>query len=163
MAPLTKDEAAGLLERFKRHLRERRLPVTRQRLAIAQAVFGSDDHPSVEVLRRRLVQRGERIGTATLYRTLDALVRTGMVREHDFGEGFKRYEPMPERTHHEHLVCRRCGRVMEFSNERLERMLRLSADEHRFLYQRHRVEIHGVCASCRERELGPLALLGETS
>lgn len=161
MTRLSPDETAALLERFQRHLRERRLPVTRQRVAVARTLFASDDHPSVEILRRRLVRQGDSVGTATLYRTLDALVQSGMVREHDFGEGFKRYEPMPERTHHEHLVCRRCGRVTEFGNERLERMLRLSADEHHFLYQRHRVEIHGVCAACRERELSPVAALGE--
>jgi Fur family ferric uptake transcriptional regulator len=127
-------------------------------LAVAHAVFSSDDHPSVEILRRRLIQRGEQIGTATLYRTLDGLVESGMVRAHDFGEGFKRYESTPDRSTHEHLVCRRCGRVIEFSNERLERMLRLTADEQGFLYERHRVEVHGVCADCRARELGALSV-----
>lgn len=153
MPRLSRDEAAELLERFRRYLRDRRLPVTRQRLAVAEVVFTSDDHPSVETLGRRLQQRGNAVGTATLYRTLDALVASGMARQHDFGEGFKRFEPSPERTHHEHLVCRRCGRVVEFANDRLDRMLRMSADEERFLYEWHRVEIHGECAACRAREL----------
>ena len=46
---------------------------------------------------------------------------------------------------HEHLICERCGTVVEFANERLERMLPVLADEHGFQHQRHRVEIYGVC------------------
>ncbi|MEO8448494.1 MAG: Fur family transcriptional regulator [Gemmatimonadota bacterium] len=155
MSVLTKDESAALVERFRRHLRERRLPVTRQRLAVAEVVFSSDDHPSVDVLRRRLMQRGESVGLATLYRTLDALVASGMVREHDFGEGFKRYEGSVLRDQHEHLVCSRCAAVVEFVNDRLERMLRMTADEHHFVYERHRIEIHGICANCRRHAVEP--------
>ncbi len=62
---------------------------------------------------------------------------------------------MPAQAHHEHLICERCGRVVEFQNERLERMLPILADEHGFQHQRHRVEIYGVCRECRQRELGP--------
>jgi Fur family ferric uptake transcriptional regulator len=78
------------------------------------------------------------------------------VRAHDFGEGFKRYEPMAAQADHEHLICERCGRVVEFQNERLERMLPIIADEHAFQHARHRVEIYGVCRECRRRDL-PMA------
>jgi len=150
------DEAGTLLERFRRHLRERRLPVTRQRMAVAEEVFRSGDHPSVEDLEHRVRASGAQVGTATLYRTLEVLVQSGLVREHDFGEGFKRYEPMTASPAHDHLICERCGRVDEFANDRLERLLRLTADEHRFRYRRHRVDVHGVCTACRGRDLEPL-------
>lgn len=153
---LTRAESGVLVERFRRYLRDRRLPVTRQRVLVAEILLASDDHPSVEQLRRRLVERGEHVGTATLYRTVDALVKSGLVRERDFGEGFKRYEPAREPAEHAHLVCRRCGAVVEFANDRLERMLRMTADEHHFHYERHRVEIHGICEKCRVRDLGVL-------
>jgi len=158
MPRLSTDEAAALVDRFRRQLRERRLPVTRQRLAIAESLFRSEDHPSVEELSGRVRARGERIGTATVYRTLDALVKSGLAREHDFGDGFKRYEPLSgEATGHEHLRCVRCGRVIEFVNDRLERALRLTADEHGFVYHHHRIEIHGLCRQCRGKDLGSLA------
>ena len=147
-----------MVDRFRRFLRDRRLPVTRQRVWVADVLFASRDHPSVEVLRRRLVERGEPVGLATLYRTIEALVESGLVREHDFGEGFKRYEPAEASSEHAHLVCRRCGGVVEFSNDRLERMFRMTADEHHFQYERHRVEIHGVCSACRAGDLGGLTL-----
>jgi Fur family ferric uptake transcriptional regulator len=153
MPRLARGEGAALLDRFRRYLRDHRQPVTRQRDLIAQAVFLSDEHLSVEEIQRLLKEQGEAVGTATVYRTLEVLVESGLVRAHDFGEGFKRYEAMPAQAHHEHLICERCGRVVEFQNERLERMLPIIADEHGFQHQRHRVEIYGVCAECRRREL----------
>jgi Fur family ferric uptake transcriptional regulator len=156
MAQLDKTEGAALLERFRRYLREHHQPITRQRDLVARVVFLSQDHLSVEGIRRELRQQGARVGLATVYRTLDLLVESGLVRAHEFGEGFKRYEPMASQAHHEHLICERCGRVLEFAHERLERMLPVLADEHGFQHRRHRVEIYGVCRTCRQQELGPL-------
>ncbi len=156
MARLSRDEAAALLDRFQRYLRTRRLPVTTQRIAIARAVFEAEEHLSVEALEKKLKQGGIRVGTATVYRTLDSLVESGLLRAHDFGEGFRRFEPVTDALPHEHLVCVRCGSVQEFQNERLERMIPLIADEFQFLHQRHRIEIYGTCRSCRSRDLGSL-------
>jgi Fur family ferric uptake transcriptional regulator len=156
MAHLDKTEGAALLERFRRYLREHHQPITRQRDLVARVVLLSQDHLSVEGIRRELRQQGERVGLATVYRTLDLLVESGVVRAHEFGEGFKRYEPMGAQAHHEHLICERCGRVVEFAHERLERMLPALADEHGFQHRRHRVEIYGVCRECRQQELAPL-------
>ncbi|HXE58779.1 MAG TPA: Fur family transcriptional regulator [Gemmatimonadales bacterium] len=153
MARLDTDERAALLDRFRRYLRDKRLPLTRQRELVAEVVLLSDDHLSVDAIQRRLKDRGERVGTATIYRTLDVLVQSGVVKAHDFGEGFRRYEPMPAQAHHEHLICERCGAVVEFSNERLERMLPIIADEHAFQHHRHRVELYGICRDCQRRDL----------
>lgn len=149
-------ERAELLEQFAAWLRDRRLPLTRQRRLVAEIVFGAEDHPSVEVIRRELDRHGERVGLATIYRSLDLLLKGGFIAAHDFGDGRRRFEPAQAGARHEHLVCRRCGRVVEFVNERIERMMRMVADEHRFLYERHRAEIHGLCNDCRGRDLGAL-------
>lgn len=151
-------ESRELLERFAGWLRDRRLPLTRQRRVVAEVVFGASDHPSVEAIRRELDRRGERVGLATIYRTLEMLLKGGFIAAHDFGDGRRRFEPAPASARHEHLVCRRCGRVVEFVNERIERMMRMVADEHRFLYERHRAEIHGLCHDCRGRDLGALSV-----
>ena len=160
MARLARGEAAALLDRFRRHLRDHHLPVTRQRDLVAQTVLTSDEHLSVEAIQRRLKDQGEHVGTATIYRTLDVLVRSGLVRAHDFGEGFKRYEPGPGGgdgggTVHEHCICSSCGAVTEFSNDRLERMIALLAEEVAFRPHRHRLEIYGLCRQCQQSN--PLA------
>jgi Fur family ferric uptake transcriptional regulator len=153
---LSKDEVAELLERFRRWLRDHRLPVTPQREHIATALFDADLHLSAEALERRLKERGHRIGTATIYRTLDILLEAGLARAHDFGEGVRRFEASPERGDHGHFVCTRCGAVTEFTEDRVDRMLGFLADEHHFLLQRHRVELHGLCRECQRRDLEPL-------
>jgi Fur family ferric uptake transcriptional regulator len=154
MPRLTKGDGPALLERFLRHLKDHRLPLTRQRERVAEVILNADDHLSVEQIQRLLAARGEAVGLATIYRTLDVLVDSGLVRAQDFGQGFRRFEAMPAQDRHEHLICLRCGRVEEFANERLERMLPMIADEHGFQPQRHRVEIYGVCGVCQRRVLG---------
>jgi Fur family transcriptional regulator, ferric uptake regulator len=142
------------LEEFRIYLRQHNLPVTQQRLAIAGVVFGSDQHRSAEDVARDVAATGEAAGTATIYRTLDLLVQSGLVVERDFGEGFRRFEPARGIPHHEHLLCSVCGRVDEFRDERLERMTTLIAESHGYSRQQHRLVIHGVCAEC-QRSGGP--------
>jgi Fur family transcriptional regulator, ferric uptake regulator len=134
---------------FLAYLREHNLPVTEQRLAIADVVLGSERHLSADEVSRDLSSRGVRAGTATVYRTLELLVRSGLVVERDFGEGFRRYEPARDIPHHEHLLCTSCGRVTEFRDERLERMTTLIAEAQNFARTSHRLVIYGVCENCR--------------
>ena len=135
---------------FSRYLREQGLPITQQREAVAQAVFSSTGHLSVEEIERRLHEDKERIGKATVYRTLDLLVKSKLVAEHDFGEGFKRYEHRLSRQPvHEHLICLECGKVTEFRSEEVERVESRVASEYGFQPSRHRLEIYGLCSDCR--------------
>ena len=97
---------------FGRYLREQGLPVTNQREAIASMIFSSDDHLSVDDIERELSSSGEKIGKATIYRTLDLLVKSKLAASHDFGEGFKRYEHRLSREPiHQHLICLNCGSI----------------------------------------------------
>ena len=134
---------------FRVFLRDHNLPATAQRLAIADVVLGTDRHLSAEDVAEELKARGASAGTATVYRTLEVLVRSGLVVERDFGEGFKRFEAARGVPHHEHLLCTNCGRVQEFRDERLERMTTLLAEAHDFSRQRHRLVIYGLCGNCR--------------
>ncbi len=136
---------------FSRYLRERGLPITQQREAIAQAVFSSSGHLSVEEIESTLRGGSERIGKATIYRTLDLLVKSKLVEEHDFGEGFKRYEHRLSRQPvHEHLICLECGSVTEFRSEEVEKVESRVAREYGFEPSRHRLEIYGLCKDCRK-------------
>lgn len=143
----------GAEELFRAYLRDHNLPITAQRLAIARTVLESDGHLSADDVGRELGSQGAAAGTATIYRTLELLVRSGLVVERDFGEGFKRFEPARGIPHHEHLLCIVCGRVTEFRDERLERMTTLIAESHGFSRQRHRLVIHGICQDCQRRRV----------
>ena len=142
-------DASAALTAFKGFLRERNLPVTAQRLAVADVVLSADRHLSAEEVSNALRARGTAAGTATVYRTLDVLVESGLVVERDFGEGFRRFEPARDTPNHEHLLCTSCGRVVEFRDERLERMTTIQAEAHGYARQRHLLVIYGVCADCQ--------------
>ena len=147
-------DCAPAIDAFLAYLRDHNLPVTAQRQAIAEVVLCSDRHVSADEIERELWARGAAVGTATIYRTLDVMVRSGLVVERDFGEGFRRYEPARGAPQHEHLLCTVCGRVTEFRDERLERMTTLIAEGHRFARHRHRLVIYGVCEQCQRRGTG---------
>ncbi len=140
-----------VIDPFRNYLRDHGLPVTAQRLAIAEVVLRADRHLSAEEIAHELAQRGAASGTATVYRTLELLVRSGLAVERDFGEGFKRFEPARDAPHHEHLLCTSCGRVTEFRDERLERMTTLTAESNGYARERHRLVIYGVCGECQRR------------
>ncbi len=154
MASSVRSESAAppLLDAFRRYLREHNLPVTSQRELVADVIFASTGHLSADDIERVLRARGAHVGKATVYRTLDLLAESGMITPRDFGEGFRRFERAPGRRHHEHLICMRCGKVVEFVNERLERMKALIAEEYGFRHHHHRLEIFGTCPECQQRD-----------
>ena len=142
--------AATFLHLFRRYLRDQGLPITQQRDAVAEVVFSSTDNQSVEDIEQKLRANGERIGKATIYRTLEMLVKSGLVAEHDFGEGFKRYEHLfgqpPVR---EHLVCTECGKVTSIHSPELMKLHQEVASRHGFLPARYRLAIYGICEDCQ--------------
>ena len=148
-------DGARALAAFRRFLTDRNLPATQQRLAVATVVLDAADHLSAEDVLRRAVKRGTDVGLATVYRTLDLLVSSGLVAERDFGEGFRRYEPVAPGQAHEHCICSACGRVMELSNDRLERVIALVAEEVEFRPHHHHLEVFGLCRDCQQSN--PLA------
>ena len=138
------------LHLFRRYLRDQGLPVTQQRETVAEVLFSSPDQQSVEEIEQKVRARGERIGKATVYRTLEMLVKSGLVAEHDFGEGFKRYEHLfgqpPVR---EHLVCTECGKVTAIHSPELLTIHQDAAQKHGFLPARYRLAIYGICKDCQ--------------
>jgi Fur family ferric uptake transcriptional regulator len=150
-----KVDGARALAAFRRYLSDRNLPATQQRLAVASVVLDAADHLSAEDVARRVETRDAAVGLATVYRTLDLLVASGLVQQRDFGEGFRRYEPVAPGQAHEHCICSACGKVMEFSNDRLERMIALLAEEAEFRPHHHRLEVFGLCRECQQAN--PLA------
>ena len=137
------------MEEFRAYLRAHDLPVTPQRVAVAEILLLRDRHFSAEEVAQELERGGVSVGTATIYRTLEVLVKSGLVVERDFGEGFRRFESARDMPHHEHVLCTSCGKVVEFKDERLEAMATSIAESKGFERQRHRLVIYGICEACR--------------
>ena len=134
---------------FKEALRERALKSTSQRDDIARVFFANDGHISVEELYRDVKKVNPKVGYATVYRTVRLLRECGLAAERHFHDGEARFENVEEEHHHDHLICERCGRIVEFANDTIERLQEQVAQKLGFVITRHKMEIYGVCAECR--------------
>jgi len=129
-------------------LREHGVRPTRQRLTVATELMDEADDVTAQQLHSRLRARGEKLGLATVYRTLSLLAGAGAVDTLSHHPGELCYRWCGE-EHHHHLVCDRCHRVVELADCELSPWLERLAGEHGFVATAHRLEVAGLCASCR--------------
>lgn len=148
MAQLEGASAADRFEIFKQHLRKSGLKSTSQRDVIARVFFASDTHISVEELYNEVKRVNARIGYATVYRTMKLLTECGLAIERHFRDGEARYE-RAEDSHHDHLICEACGKIVEFEEEQIEVLQRQVARRLGFELRGHKMELYGVCRDCR--------------
>jgi Fur family transcriptional regulator, ferric uptake regulator len=121
---------------------------TRQRRAVAEVLATFSDFRSAQEIHELLARRGEAVGLATVYRTLQRLAEAGevdLLRTEDGEAIYRRCSP----AHHHHLVCRACGATVEVEGPAVERWTRAIAEEHGYADVSHTLEIFGVCETCR--------------
>jgi len=125
------------------------LKSTRQRDRILDVFVSAGHHLSAEELYLLIRKSDKGIGYATVYRTLKLLAEAGLAHERRFEDGITRFEYNAAEGHHDHLICTRCGRIIEFENEQIEELQRAVARKNKFLVNSHKPELYGLCAGCR--------------
>ena len=133
-------------EALSRYLEEHGLKRTTQRDVILDAFLKAQGHVSSEDLYQTIREVNPRIGYTTVYRTMKLLVDAGLAVERHFDDGVTRYEI--EHEHHDHLVCTKCGKIIEFECQMIEHAQQDIADKYGFRVLRHRHELYGLCESC---------------
>ncbi len=136
-----------LLERIDREILAAGGKRSRCRAAVIEGFFRAREHVTIEELTRSVRENAPGVGAVTVYRTLKLLERLGYAKELDFGEGAHRYESNLS-PHHDHLVCRQCGTVIEFEDREIENLQDLVTRRHGFHPTAHRLEIYGFCRKC---------------
>lgn len=127
------------------------LKATRQREVIAREFLSQKGHLSAEDLLERVRVLDKGVSLATVYRTLKLLEESGLARSHRFGDEHALFEPkLEDGSHHDHLICLLCGRIIEFVDEQIEKLQEGVARRHQFLSKWHRLELYGHCSSCQE-------------
>ncbi len=121
---------------------------TRQRRAVAEVLDSFDDFRSAQEIHDLLGQRGETVGLATVYRTLQRLAEAGEIDLLRTEDGEAIYRRCSD-SHHHHLVCRSCGATVEVEGPAVERWTRTIAAEHGYADVSHTLEIFGTCGRCR--------------
>ena len=134
---------------FRDYLAERGLKSTRQRELILDEFLRCASHPSTEELYLRLRRKYPGIGYSTVHRALKLFAECGIAEELNFGDGQTRYESSSREEHHDHLVCRGCGAIIEFEDPRIEELQSEVARRHGFQIESHRLELYGRCGKCR--------------
>lgn len=139
-------------EHLASYLSGQGLKSTRQRDRVLGVFIAAKKHLSAEELYLILKKSEPRIGYATVYRTLKLLASAGLAVERRFEDGITRYEYAATQAHHDHLICTRCKAIIEFENEQIEQLQQVVARRNDFLVQDHRLELYGLCSSCRPRK-----------
>lgn len=133
-------------------LKKAGLKATLPRLRILQLLEKNpQQHLSAEEVYKALLEIGEDVGLATVYRVLTQFESAGLVLRHHFEGGLSVFE-LNEGYHHDHLVCIKCGKIIEFVDEIIERQQCTIAQQHHFEITEHYLYIYGICPQCQRQK-----------
>ncbi len=126
------------------------LKSTPQRDEIARWIFQVHSHFTVDDLIAGFHEEGKRISSATAYRVIQMMLDLGLLIEHDFGKGYKHFEHVPGHHDHDHIICSQCGKIVEFTDERLNAIREHIEKENDFIVENHVLNFYGICSDCRK-------------
>jgi Fe2+ or Zn2+ uptake regulation protein len=109
----------------------------------------TDDHRDAEEIYLSLRNKGENVSRATLYRTIDVLVKNRLVRKLELGDGRARYENKINSAHHDHLICIQCGKIEEFMDDEIEARQNDIVKDFGFKMIRHIHQLFVICNDCQ--------------
>jgi len=147
-------QGSGLspLVSFRAYLAARGLRLTAQRRLVLQGAFQRSRHFTAEELHEEFHDAGASVSLSTVYRTLGLLSQAGLIKEVLQCRGMASYEAVFGQAHHDHMLCVRCGKVIEFRDNGIEELQRRICREHGFTATEHRLGIRGICRECRAAE-----------
>ena len=137
------------VESFAKYLEAKKLKFTNERKVVLQEILHHRGHLEVEDLLYSLRRKKKSSSRATVYRTLELLVDSGIVRKVDLGHGHSHYELVLGHAHHEHMICLKCGKVIEFSDKGIERFCKEQCEQNQFRPTSHYFQIFGYCKDCK--------------
>ncbi len=132
-------------------LKQAGLKTTLPRLRVLSILENSKvKHLSAEDVYKELLEEKESTGLATVYRVLTQFENAGLVIRHNF-EGDRSVFELNDEGHHDHMVCVKCGKVIEFFDKRIELQQDKVAESHDFFIQDHSLTLYGLCKNCRDK------------
>jgi Fur family ferric uptake transcriptional regulator len=152
MDPAAAGKLEEALDRFERFLHRKDLRLTEARAAIVEAAMAREGHYPIDDLIADLKARGIRGSKATVYRTLPLLAEAGILQPAIVVADARSYETTFGREHHDHLLCARCGKIVEFEFEAFEILEREVAAKHGYRLESHHHELVGTCPDCLAAE-----------
>ena len=140
------------VEDFLTFMKRNGFNITTQRCTIAETFFALSGHHSLEELYNIVSRKDSSIGQTTVYRTLKLLCDAGLATEIHFSDDIARYEVARPSSHHDHLICLDCGKIVEMCDERIEKLQRDLAAQYGFTLSGHVHNLYGRCADCKAKQ-----------
>ena len=139
---------------FSTYLEKNGLRKTPERFAILDEIYSRDDHFEAEVLYVDIKQKGFNVSRATVYNTLEVLTSCDLVRKHQFGKNLAQYEKSFGYKQHDHIICVKCGKVVEFCDPRVQQIKNLMGGLLDFEITHHSLNLYGYCgsSSCKKEK-----------
>ena len=134
---------------LKKVLKKENLRYTQQRQAIWDELCSSEEHRDAEEIYLSLRKNGVNASRATVYRTIDVLVKNKLVRKLDLGDGKALYENKIDSHHHDHMICVQCGKIEEFMDQTIENRQDKIVKKMGFKMIRHIHQLFVVCNKCQ--------------
>ena len=131
-------------------LQEKGYRLTPQRMLVIESLHNADSHISAEEIYEQFHARYPHSNISTVYRTLELLKKLNLVTETDFGEGRVRYH-VAEKSHHHHLVCRNCGKIIDLDESVLFPLKDILLRDYAFEADLRHLAISGECSDCRKK------------
>ncbi|WP_321469186.1 transcriptional repressor [Halarcobacter sp.] len=137
------------IKNFKEHISKLGYKNTIQKDYILKIIYYSNEHLSAEEIAQKIHKEFNLdIGIATVYRTLNFFEEMDLIKSLDIGDGVRRFEFKIEHEHHDHMVCIKCGKIIEFSDEMIELNQIKIAEKNGFVLKDHIMTIYGICHEC---------------
>jgi len=138
------------VEQLSGYLADKGLRSTSQRDTILKMFVEAERHLGADELYARVKKIQPGIGYATIYRTFKLLAEAVLVEERRFEDGLTCFEYKGTNANHDHMICTRCGAIMEFENARIEALQHDVARKKGFRVRSHKLKLYGLCAACHQ-------------
>ena len=148
---LNENSNEEIIDELKKIVKQKGLKYTEQREIVLSVLLNAEDHLTAEEVYNEIKKEHpeSNIGIATVYRALSFLEEVDLITSIAFGTDGKKYESNAK-SHHDHLICTNCGKIIEFMDDEIEKRQDKIAKKNKFKITSHSMQLYGTCETCQE-------------